>query len=221
MANTIKIRRSATEGATPTTEQLALGELAINTFDGKLFLKKDNGTASIVEVGAGGGGGGGSTNLSYDAPTRVLSSSTGTDATLPEVVAAGNSGLMTGADKTKLNGIEAGAQVNVATNLDYNAITRTLESSTGTDATIPEVTANGASGLMTGADKTKLDGIATSADVTPAYATQAEAQAGTNNTSLMTPLRTAQAISALGGGGGGGGGGVSDSTAIAYAIALS
>ena len=51
MANTIKIRRSATSGATPTTSQLALGELAINTYDGKLFLKKDNGSASIIEIG--------------------------------------------------------------------------------------------------------------------------------------------------------------------------
>lgn len=54
MAQTIKLRRSATASAVPTTGQLALGELAINTFDGKLFLKKDNGTQSIVEVGAGG-----------------------------------------------------------------------------------------------------------------------------------------------------------------------
>ena len=57
MANTIKVRRSAVASAVPTTGQLALGELAVNTFDGKLFLKKDNGTASIVEIGAGGGGG--------------------------------------------------------------------------------------------------------------------------------------------------------------------
>jgi hypothetical protein len=55
MANTIKIRRSAVASAVPTTGQLALGELAVNTFDGKLFLKKDNGTASIVEIGASGG----------------------------------------------------------------------------------------------------------------------------------------------------------------------
>ena len=58
MANTIKIRRSATAAAVPTTAQLALGELAVNTTDGKLFLKKNvSGTESIVEVGAGGGGG--------------------------------------------------------------------------------------------------------------------------------------------------------------------
>ncbi len=58
MANTIKIRRSATPSAIPTTGQLALGELALNTYDGKLYTKKDNGTASIVELSGGGGGGG-------------------------------------------------------------------------------------------------------------------------------------------------------------------
>jgi hypothetical protein len=57
MANTIRIRRSSVASAVPTTTQLALGELAINTNDGKLFLKRNNGTESIVEVGAGGGGG--------------------------------------------------------------------------------------------------------------------------------------------------------------------
>lgn len=101
----------------------------------------------------------GTTDLSYTASTRVISSSTGTDATLPHVVASGNSGLMTGADKAKLDGIAAGAEVNVATNLSYTASTRVLASSTGTNATLPEVVAAGNSGLMTGADKTKLDGI--------------------------------------------------------------
>lgn len=57
MANTIKIRRSATQGAVPTTGQLQLGELALNTYDGKLYTKKDNGTESIVELSAGGAGG--------------------------------------------------------------------------------------------------------------------------------------------------------------------
>ena len=52
MANTIKLRRSAVTGAVPTTAQLDLGELAINTHDGKLFLKRDNGIGQyIVEVG--------------------------------------------------------------------------------------------------------------------------------------------------------------------------
>jgi hypothetical protein len=56
MANTIKLRRSATAGSVPTTGQLALGELAMNTADGKLFMKTDvSGTESIVEIGSGGG----------------------------------------------------------------------------------------------------------------------------------------------------------------------
>lgn len=48
----IKFKRSAVPGKVPTTADLELGQLAINTNDGKLFLKKDDGTASIVEIGA-------------------------------------------------------------------------------------------------------------------------------------------------------------------------
>jgi len=47
----IKMKRSAVAGKAPATSDLELGELAVNTRDGKLYLKKDNGTASIVEVG--------------------------------------------------------------------------------------------------------------------------------------------------------------------------
>ena len=50
-----------------------------------------------------------------------------------------------------------------ATNLGYTASTRTVTSSTGTNATLPNVVAGGDSGLMTGADKHKLDGVATGA----------------------------------------------------------
>jgi hypothetical protein len=52
MANTIRIKRSAVENKVPNTGDLQLGELAINTFDGKLYTKKDNGTVTIVEIGA-------------------------------------------------------------------------------------------------------------------------------------------------------------------------
>lgn len=53
MANTVKLKRSAVQGKAPSTTDLALGEVAINTHDGKLFLKKDQGgTEGIVEVGA-------------------------------------------------------------------------------------------------------------------------------------------------------------------------
>ena len=57
MATPIKIKRSAVQGKAPTTSDLALGELAVNTYDGKLYTRKDDGTASIIEIGASGGGG--------------------------------------------------------------------------------------------------------------------------------------------------------------------
>jgi len=56
MASTIKLRRSAVAGKVPAVGDLQLGELALNTYDGKLYTKKDNGTASIVEIGSGGSG---------------------------------------------------------------------------------------------------------------------------------------------------------------------
>ena len=51
MANRIRIRRSAVPGKIPTVSDVELGELAVNTYDGKAFLKKDNGTESIVTLG--------------------------------------------------------------------------------------------------------------------------------------------------------------------------
>jgi len=49
----IRIKRTAVPGKFPTVEQLDLGELAINTFEGKLFLKQNqNGTETIVDVGS-------------------------------------------------------------------------------------------------------------------------------------------------------------------------
>jgi len=51
MSNTIKLKRGS--GSDPSASDLALGELAIRTDNGKIFLKKDNG--SVAEVSGGGG----------------------------------------------------------------------------------------------------------------------------------------------------------------------
>jgi len=51
----LKFKRSAVPAKIPSIADLALGELAINTYDGKVYTKKDDGTASIVEVGGSGG----------------------------------------------------------------------------------------------------------------------------------------------------------------------
>ena len=52
MANVILLKRNSTQNNEPTTGQLQLGELAINTYDGKIFLKKNDGSDSIVVIGA-------------------------------------------------------------------------------------------------------------------------------------------------------------------------
>jgi hypothetical protein len=53
MTSKLLSKRSAVPGKVPTTAQIDLGELAINTRDGKLYLKRDNGngTFTIVELG--------------------------------------------------------------------------------------------------------------------------------------------------------------------------
>ena len=56
MAQVIKLKRSSSQGAQPSTSDLALGEVGINTFDGKMFIKKNDGSDSIVEIGASSSG---------------------------------------------------------------------------------------------------------------------------------------------------------------------
>lgn len=51
--STIKLRRSSVSGRIPTTEQLELGELAINTQDGKIYFKRYDSVAnaeSIIDI---------------------------------------------------------------------------------------------------------------------------------------------------------------------------
>lgn len=53
MANVIRIKRSNVQGKAPEPADLDFGELAINTYDGKLFLKKQEGlgTPTVISVG--------------------------------------------------------------------------------------------------------------------------------------------------------------------------
>jgi hypothetical protein len=93
------------------------------------------------------------------------------------VVAAGAAGFMSGTDKTKLDGISTGAAALASTAPANVGITAAVGVGTTaarsdhvhahgaqTDGTLhAAVVAAGASGFMTGADKTKLDGISTGA----------------------------------------------------------
>ena len=52
MSNKLLIKRSSTPGKLPTIVDIVVGELAMNTYDGKLFMHMNNGTDSIIEIGA-------------------------------------------------------------------------------------------------------------------------------------------------------------------------
>ena len=52
MASNIKFKRSAVQNRVPTTAQLDLGELALNTYDGKLYTEINTGSAAVIEIGS-------------------------------------------------------------------------------------------------------------------------------------------------------------------------
>ena len=58
MAQTIKLKRSNTASAQPTTAQLASGELAMNTRDGKVYMRQyvdgTNGNDQIIQISGSG-----------------------------------------------------------------------------------------------------------------------------------------------------------------------
>ena len=50
MTQVVQLKRSAVPGKMPTTADIDLGELAINTYDGKIYFKKDDGTPIVIPV---------------------------------------------------------------------------------------------------------------------------------------------------------------------------
>ena len=135
--------------------------------------------AQYTYVNTGGGGGGiAAVNLSEGNVTAIsvdVVNDAGDDATLLGAEAGVRAGLMTAADKTKLDGItlDSNGDVNeITVNLTRarTATTNTVESDKGTDAqlTAAEPSVNGAggfAGLLIATDKEKLDGLAEGAQV--------------------------------------------------------
>jgi hypothetical protein len=50
MAQNILLKRSNIQGKTPTTSSVSVGELAINTYDGKIFFHKSGSSESIEQI---------------------------------------------------------------------------------------------------------------------------------------------------------------------------
>ena len=128
----------------------------------------------------------GATNLSYTASTRLLSSDTGNDVTLP-LFSSAEPGLTpsSGGGTTnflRADGTWAAPADGSATDLSYTASTRLLSSSTGTDVTLPLVSST-AAGLA------PASGGGTSnflrADGT--WATPSSASGGTKTLAVFTP----------------------------------
>ena len=146
------------------------------TYDGST-LDADIATASdfgVVKIGSGlsiddngilTASGIAAVNLDYEAAENQgkVTNSAGDDAVIP-LADGTNAGLFTAAEKTKLSGIETGAQKNAAVNLDYEAAENQgkVTNSAGDDAVIPLAKGDKA-GLtienFTTALKTKLEGL--------------------------------------------------------------
>lgn len=90
MAAVIQLKRSSSAGVAPATSDLALGELAVNTYDGRVYLEKNDGTASIVEVGSNPATF--SVNSAYTFPTS--------DGSANQVLVTDGSGSLTFADQS-------------------------------------------------------------------------------------------------------------------------
>lgn len=135
-------------------------------------------------------------NLSLGTVTSIaapISNSDGTGVSLPLANATGPlAGLLSGADKQKLDGIQAGAQVSAATNLTYTSSTAVVANSNGTGFTITDAVAGGNKGLLTGADKTRIDNavVTTQTDVTATWLlTAVDLSAGaSSNTKVASQL---------------------------------
>jgi len=138
------------------------GYYAATAPDGPIFLFPSLAKMLAVLQAAAG-----STNLSAsrDGSSVTVISDTGQDATLPAATTT-LAGVMSAADKSKLNGIPSGGGVGV-TNLTVSrdAASVTVLSDTGLDAIISAASATEA-GVMSAADKTKLNGIPSSGGVT-------------------------------------------------------
>jgi len=58
MSSVIKIKRSETAGSQPTTTDLAVGEIAVNTADQKIYMRSSSGIVVIADTATGAGAAG-------------------------------------------------------------------------------------------------------------------------------------------------------------------
>ena len=137
MANTIQHKRSATASAIPTAGSLVAGELAINTADGKLYLKKND--ASVVQIG-GPVDAGALTGTTLAA--GVTLSSLTTLGTLASLTVNGNAALTSNGYKFSTDAIKAKTASHTLTGTDNGRVI-TMNVATANTLTVPSGLAEG------------------------------------------------------------------------------
>jgi len=165
LSNNIKLKRSSTESAVPVPADLILGELAINTFDGKLFLKKNNGSDSIETVVT--------TDAQITGSVEITGAVTASyflgDGSALTGIAGAVDGTVSGSiqiDHNTTTNFVANEHIDWttdqgATNIHSGNYTDTNTTYSVTDGQLSQIN-------FTSADNTKLDGIEALADVTDA-----------------------------------------------------
>ena len=197
----IRIRRSSTPNKVPTITQLELGELAINTYDGKLYLEQDQGAAGVGNT-----------------VVRVNPWNVGLGTTAYNIsFTSGKVGIGTTVAQYNL---DVGGNINFTGSLfqDGSAFTSGVTvkdegSALSTQATTLNFVGNGVAATGNGAEKTITITSGTGAQGAAGAAGAAGAQGATGSTGAQGATAAAGAQGAQGAqgasGGGGGGGGAS------------
>lgn len=147
----IQVRRGTASDWSTLNPVLAQGEFGFEHDTGVVKIG-DGATAWNSLTGITGGGGGANLTFSRDATTVTVLSDSGTDAILPAATTS-DAGVMSAADKTKLDGVATGATANSS---DATLLNRANHTGTQLLATLSDVT-------ITAANLNALDDAANTA----------------------------------------------------------
>lgn len=211
----IKLLRSSTPGAVPAS--LESGQIAINEADGKLFWRRADDTVGAADLNIEAQIDQAIADLVNSAPAALdtlqeLAAALGNDSNFATTIANALAGKVPATRTISASGLATGGgSLSDDRTISVPAASQ-AEAEAGTDnakAMTPLRVAQAMAALIPAgvppARQIQTSGLATgggdlSADrtINVAAAAQAEAEAGTDNAKAMTPLRTAQAITAQG-----------------------